>query len=99
MRPIANYRTAEPMDIEELERLHTGTLLTRLQLLRSLHERPEDADLDKEELAQLVDVIAFKNTEQWRLASADVKAVLATREHLPKGSKEKRQQSALRRLK
>ena len=94
---MANYRTAEPMSIEELERLHTGTLLTRLQLLRGLHERPEDSDLYKEEIVQLVDVIAFKNTEEWRLAYADVKAVLATREHRPKGSKEKRQQSALRR--
>ncbi len=72
------------MSREQLEALPTRAVLGRLQRLRRCEQSPGESDLSAEELARLVP-IRFKSTPEWQAAVADVKAVLATREHLPSG--------------
>ncbi len=92
----SNLRHVAPMARSELEQLHTGSLLTRLRKLHALHERYEDSDWSEPERQSMQDMIAFKNTPAWQQAYEDVKAVLATREHVERGSKARRQQAAWR---
>ena len=90
----SRLRVVEPMDKDALERLHTGSLLARLKALRSLHERAEETDWSADEISATRGMIAFKSTDLWKSAMADVKAVLAGREHVERGGKEKRRQAA-----
>ncbi len=85
-------RTMEPVDAETLKNMPTGALLQRLKTLRSMQERFEDSDWTEEERDAVTDagLIAFKNTEIWRSAWSDVKTLLAEREHIPRGSKDRR---------
>ncbi|MFS8183649.1 hypothetical protein ACMG4P_19140 [Pseudovibrio denitrificans] len=93
---ISKLKTAPVLKLEQLQSLHTGTLLSRLKTLRSLHECEEQADWNAEEIAAVraSGHIAFKSEDKWKNAFADVKAVLATREHIPRGCKAIRQQAA-----
>ncbi len=93
---IDNLRTIEPIAIEDLEKLHTGSLLTRLKLLRSLQDSFELSDWLPEErdAVEAAGLIAFKETAIWEAAFADVKQLLDDREHISRGSKEKRQHAA-----
>ena len=65
-----------------LEALSTKALLGRLQRLRECEESPEFSDMTKEEIAAAPGIL-FKRSAEWSVAYSDVKAVLATREHLP----------------
>ncbi len=74
--------------------MHTGSLLKRLQRLRSLHESFEQSDWSKDERDSVADKIAFKNTQAWKDAWCQLNDVLSEREHLKRGSKKLRQQAA-----
>lgn len=87
-------RTVEPVSLQELEQMHTGTLLKRIERLRGLHQSPDLCDWSDAEIVASSHLIAFKNTEIWKSAWADIKNVLAGREHLKRGSKELRQEAA-----
>ena len=87
-------RIVEPMERQVLERLNTGSLLARLRKLHSLHDCFEISDWTEEERLATANVIAFKNTEIWKLAYSDVKSILADREHYPRGSKAHRKKVA-----
>lgn len=91
-----HLRTVEPATADELEEMHTGSLLTRLKKLRGLHDCFEKSDwlVEERDAAARAGLIAFKDQEIWKTAFDDVKSVLAKREHLPRGSKEKRQDAA-----
>jgi len=62
--------------------MHTGSLMKRRAALLACEESFTVADRDV-----LPDTengrIEFKNTPQWQQAYADIKSVLATREHIP----------------
>lgn len=83
------------MDIAELKRLHTGSLLTRLKALRGLQDRFEFSDwtVDEKDAVETAGLIAFKNSELWETAFSDVKAEMSQREHVPRGSKLRRQET------
>jgi hypothetical protein len=72
------------MSPEQHEHLPTKALLGRLVRLRKCEEAPEASDLDADELATVLP-IRFKSDPEWQAACEDVRAVLATREHLPSG--------------
>ena len=93
---IEKLKAVEPIEAYELRELHTGSLLTRLKSLRSLHGSYKDSDWTPEERhsAEAAGLIIFKDTDAWRRAFSDVKAVLSEREHIPRGSKEQRQEAA-----
>lgn len=95
---LDRLKTVKPVSMEQLNKLHTGSLLTRLQALRSLSldESFDCCDLTLAEVdaVKKAGLIGFKNSDLWAEAFRDVKAVLAEREHLPKGSKEARQLAA-----
>lgn len=93
---ISNLRTAEPVSKSHLLELHTGSLLKRLELLRSLQGAFEESDWLPEErdAVEAAGLIAFKNTDRWKVAYSEVKAILVQREHVPRGSKEKRREDA-----
>jgi len=93
---LENLRTVVPIPFEELKELHTGSLLARLKLLRSLQDTFELSDWLPEErdAVKAAGLIAFKETEIWKTAFDDVKRLLDEREHIPRGSKEKRRQAA-----
>lgn len=93
VKPVS-LRTVDPMSLQELEQLHTGTLLKRLERLRSLHPDRSLCDWSSAEIAACAHLIAFKDTDVWKSAWADVKKVLAGREHVKRGSKKLRQQAA-----
>lgn len=80
--------------------MHTGTLLRRLERLRKMPDAhdPLYSDWEPEELeaVEQSDLIAFKQTDRWQEEFAKTKALLAKREHLPRGSKKKRQEDARR---
>ena len=75
-------RTVAIVSIEELEGMHTGSLLERLHALQRCEERIDWFDMDPEEVEGITAII-FKDSPEWRAAHAEVKAVLATREHVP----------------
>ncbi len=95
---IRNLRTAEPIPKTRLVELHTGSLLKRLELLRSLQNAFEESDWSPEEreAVEMAGLIAFKNTDLWKAAYSDLKTVLAQREHLPRGNKDRRRGAARR---
>ena len=93
---LEKLRTAVPIPFEELNELHTGSLLARLRLLRSLQDSFELSDWLPEErdAAEVAGLIAFKESGIWKAAVDDVKRLLNEREHMPRGSKEKRKKAA-----
>lgn len=93
-------RKATPVDFNELINWNTKQLLSRLKELRGLHDFHDFHDLSKEELNIALEIqneniaIFFKDNEKWKQAYQDVKSILKDREHIPRGSKERRQQAA-----
>ena len=67
---------------QELQTLPTGALLARLKRLRWCEEARADSDLTDEEVASVAGMILFKEDPVWRQAYADLKQILADREHL-----------------
>ena len=94
-------KSVKQMTFQELEQLHSGSLLARLKALRSLDESFETSDWLPEErdVSEAAGEIAFKDIAEWKAAVCDVKVLLATREHMTRGSKEKRQEAAFRKQK
>jgi len=87
-------RFVEPIGASLLGSMSTQSLQKRLEQLRALHECFESSDWSEEEARSASEMIAFKNTDVWKSAWLEVKEILATREHVPRGSKELRQQAA-----
>src|SRR5688572_24140272 len=75
-------RALQPISREQLEALPTGTLLTRLKRLRWCEESADWSDLSEAEIESVSNLILFKTDPAWRDAYADLKEVLATREHV-----------------
>ena len=108
-------KVVAPPSRAALEGLHTGSLLARLQALRALEDcptapawpsdasfqamAPPQANLTADRDPALGPALAFKSDPGYQQALAEVKALLATREHRPRGSKLRRQQQARNRLK
>ena len=65
----------------ELEGLPTGALLARFKRLRWCEESRDRSDMSDEELASASGMILFKEDDAWRSAYADLKEILAGREH------------------
>jgi len=61
--------------------LQTGSLLTRLQALRSLGESYQESDWRSKDydIAVAANLVTFKDTQQWKLAYSDVKVVFTKR--------------------
>jgi hypothetical protein len=76
----------------DLEKMHTGTLMSRRNALLKCEESFEMSDQYQ---AAKSDGIEFKNTPQWEQAYQDIKAVLSTRENIPN----KQERKALRQAK
>lgn len=78
-------RALEPVSREALEALPTGALLARLERLRWCEESFAASDMSDEEYAGIAGKVVLKDTDTWRQAFADVKAVLDRREHVFRG--------------
>jgi hypothetical protein len=76
----------------DLEKMHTGTLMTRRSALLKCDESSE---LSEPHPPTKLSVIEFKNTYQWKQAYEDLKVVLSTRENIPN----KQERKALRQAK
>lgn len=75
-------RALPAMAREELESMPTGALLARLKRLRWCEDGPEMSDRSEDERATAAHLILFKTDPAWRQAYADLKDVLASREHV-----------------
>ena len=75
-------KTVIPLSRQELEALPSGALLARLRRLRECEEARENSDLDELELGSASHLILFKADPAWRSAYAQLKEVLAKREHV-----------------
>jgi hypothetical protein len=76
-------RSVRPLSSADLEALTTKRLLAYRSLLLSLADSASLSDLDESELVTLdTSVLYFKDQPAWRELYADVKQVLATREHV-----------------
>ena len=68
---------------DQLNALHTGTLLARLEKLRECEESFQCSDWfcdgEREPDSAFTELIEFKNTDSWKLAFAEVKEVLKKR--------------------
>ena len=82
----------EVISKSDLEKMHTGTLMSRRNALLKCEESFEMSDQYE---AAKSDGIEFKNTPQWKQAHQDIKAVLSTRENILK----KQERKALRQAK
>ncbi len=83
---------------EELENMHTGSLMKRRKELLSCEESIELSDISSDlEKQSTIDLIEFKNTIEWEKAYSDVKNILSTRENLP--SREERKIKRVERAK
>ena len=67
---------------EALASMPTKQLLGRLRSLQQCEESVALSDRTPEEVATTEGVL-FKNTTEWQTAYADLKAILAMREHVP----------------
>jgi hypothetical protein len=69
----------EVISKSDLEKMHTGTLMSRRNALLKCEESFELSDQ-----YQVIkdNGIEFKNTQQWKQAYQDLKAVLSTRENI-----------------
>ena len=74
-------RALDVIERSDLAPMATGALLARLTRLRWCEDGPESSDLLPHEVEKAKDKILFKNDPRWKAAYADLKAVLATREH------------------
>lgn len=74
------------MTVDELEAMPTRQLLGRLHQLRMCIESFEHDDLCEPPPDD--GRIRYKQTEEWRAAYREVKAVLDTREHVPRRGRE-----------
>lgn len=85
------------MSRDQLETLHTGTLMKRRKELLQCDESLEMSDCLTTE-QNTTDLIEYKNTKEWQEAYTDVKQILSTREHVPNKKERKilRQQKAKR---
>jgi hypothetical protein len=72
---------------DELDALPTGALLARLKRLRWCEESGDWSDLSAAEIASAEGLILFKSDAAWRSAYADLKDVLAGREHLTRADR------------
>jgi hypothetical protein len=75
------------MTRDELESLHTGSLLTRRNRLLACEESFELSDRfghEEKPDPQITGLIEFRDTPEWAEAYQDVKSILATREHVPR---------------
>jgi hypothetical protein len=84
---MAKSKTIDPMPKHQLEEMHTGSLLKRLERLRALNESFQKSDWTDQERLESNHVIAFKDTDLWAKAWTDVKDVLSRREHIKRGHK------------
>lgn len=75
-------RAVRRMERQELETLPTGALLARLKRLRWCEESRSESDLSDDEIASAAGSILFKEDAAWREAYADLKTILAGREHI-----------------
>ncbi len=76
-------RALQPIPRQQLEGMATGALLARLKRLRWCEERREDSDLSDAEVASAANLILFKSDPAWRVAYADLRDMLDTRDHMP----------------
>jgi hypothetical protein len=74
-------RAVVPLTLLELDAMPTGALLARLKRLRWCEEAPEQSDLSAEEREASQHLVVFKSDPRWHSAYADLKTVLAEREH------------------
>ena len=68
----------------ELDKLHTGSLLSRLKRLQQCEESFQLSDRSGEELEpdpSITGLIEFKDTDAWRQAHSELKDILSRREH------------------
>jgi hypothetical protein len=70
---------------EALLKMPTKQLLGRLRALHECEQSAGVSDLTAEEIAAC-DGILFKDSPEWRDAYDHLKAILATREHVPSGA-------------
>ena len=75
-------RAVTPMSPGELKGLPTKALLARLQRLRHCENSLSLSDLTAEEAASATGLILFKDQPAWVAGHAELKAELATREHV-----------------
>ena len=84
--------------IEELNKMHTGSLMNRRRALLKCEESFQASDRNTYETKPLTaetGVIEFKDTPEWKLAYKELKFVLSSRENLPN----KEERKAIRREK
>ena len=70
----------------ELETLHTGSLLSRLERLRKCEESFRLSDkfgYEEEPDLSATGYIEFKDTDAWKQAYSELKEILTDREHIP----------------
>ena len=77
---------------QELEAMHTGTLMNRRKALLKCEETYAHSDQTSHKPSN--DMIEFKDTPQWQAAYADVKSILATRENVPNKAERKAMRQA-----
>ncbi len=75
-------RAVDQVTTDELQKLHTGTLLARLQRLRWCEDTADLSHLSESEIASVGDKILFKEQPKWQRAYKELKAILDEREHL-----------------
>ena len=79
--------------LEELNAMHTGTLMNRRAALLKCEETFEQSDLNgyvTKLNAENTGIIEYKDTPEWKQAYKELKSVLNTRENLP-NKKERKQ--------
>ncbi len=77
------------IDRPTLETMSTKALLGRLRALLRCQESAAVSDMMGDELACLTGIF-FKDAPEWQNAYADVKSILAHREHVPKSAERRR---------
>ena len=71
------------IDKSELEKMHTGSLMTRRKALLACEESLAHSDREQNYKVES-GYIEFKQDPNWELAHRELKEVLANREHWPR---------------
>ncbi len=86
----------EPKSIEELEAMHTGSLMSRR---KALLQCKESASLSGQDAREVSGLIEFKDTSEWQRAYSDLKQILSQRENVPNKQERKALRQAAARFK
>ena len=86
---LGKDRAVPEVDYKSLTAMPTKKLLGRLKRLQYCENSAIGSDMSEREIAE-AEGILFKDTEEWQRTYEELKTVLSSREHIPRGAERRK---------